>query len=77
MNTKVISLRRNGAAHSGEEVVLWQRSRNRWAVTLRGHVALLIGLVAFIALGALVLFFMVDVVADVIVAVLTGLMPTP
>lgn len=77
MNTKAIDSRRNGATHVREEAVLRQRSRNRWAVTLRGFVALLIGLAAFIALGALVPLFMVDVVAEAILAVFTALTPTP
>jgi hypothetical protein len=64
-------------AHDREVAVLRQRSRNRWAVALRRLAVLLFGLITFMILGALVLLFMVDVVAEAILAVLTALTPTP
>ena len=44
-------------------------------MTLRGLVALLFGFVAFMALGALVLLYMTDVGADVLVAVISAVTP--
>ncbi len=77
MNTTPINSWRNGAARDRKVVVLRRRPRNRWAVAHRGLVALLIGLVAFMILGALVVMFMVDLVKDGILAVVTALTPSP
>ncbi len=48
---------------------------NRWTVALGGLVALLFGLVAFMALGALVLPYMADVGADALLAVIAAVTP--
>jgi hypothetical protein len=48
---------------------------NRSAVPRRGLLAPLFGLVAFMALGALVLLYMADAGADVILAVIAAVTP--
>ncbi len=50
---------------------------SRWAAALRGLVALLFGLAAFVTLGPPVLLYVADVGADALLAVIMAVTPPP